>query len=90
MFDQPDRRTFLNDTTLQDPQAQSMLDMFWQSFVEPLLEACLRAGDTGKAEQVVSRLLELGWASLPSKASPLAQRCGKPDLAARWAALKTK
>lgn len=69
-----------------DPQSP-LLDQEWTGILAPLLECCLRAGDTGQADALFVETLGSRWAELPSRGAALARRCGQPQLASRWAGL---
>jgi hypothetical protein len=61
----------------------------WDTLFEPLLEALLRMGDTGRADAVMDTLRERQgrgqWSEAQMhKAIALANRCGRQDVAKRW------
>lgn len=61
----------------------------WDRTLEPLVEACLRQGDGATADAVVEEALQVFQSrNLPMWASQLAIKCGQPQAAQRWAALK--
>lgn len=61
----------------------------WDRTLEPLVEACLRQGDGVTADAVVEEALQVFQSrNLPMWASQLAIKCGQPQAAQRWAALK--
>jgi len=61
----------------------------WDRTLAPLVEACLRLGDEGTADNVLDDALRVFQSkNLPIWASELALRCGQPGVAQRWAALK--
>lgn len=67
----------------------ALLEQDWTAALEPLLESCVRAGDTSQADSLFLEALSAsGWRALPGKAAALARRCGQAQLAARWAALR--
>lgn len=69
-----------------DPHSP-LLDQEWTGILAPLLECCLRAGDTGQADALFVETLGSRWAELPSRGAALARRCGQAQLASRWASL---
>ncbi len=67
----------------------ALLDQDWTACLAPLLECCLRSGDTSQADALFTQALGASrWAALPAKGAELARRCGQPALAARWWSLK--
>ena len=81
------------DAWRRDPRRVAMgggpqgADRLWSRVLSPLLEALLQAGDGGTADQLVNQAQDLlRWEGLGTRARDLAQRLGRPDLAARWGA----
>lgn len=69
-------------------EANLVLALDWSACFGPLIECNLRAGAPQRADALVrNAFTTTHWASLPTKASALAARCGDKVLAARWAAL---
>ncbi|HJW08428.1 MAG TPA: hypothetical protein VJ483_02270 [Holophagaceae bacterium] len=72
-----------------DASHAGLLEQDWKANLEPLLEACLRCGDTQRADLLLIEALDAShWTALAAKASAVAGRCGQPRLAVRWAALR--
>ncbi len=66
-----------------------LFEQDWTVSLEPLLESCLRAGDTTQADALFMEALGSSqWRALPGKAASLARRCGQAQMATRWAALR--
>jgi hypothetical protein len=62
----------------------------WNSLFEPLLEALIQMGDVGRADAIMNDLHERAkkgqWSeSQTQKAVSLAGKCGRQDVAQRWA-----
>lgn len=67
----------------------ALLDQDWTAFLGPLLECCLRSGDTSQADALFLQALDAShWVALPGKGVEVAKRCHQPALAARWGALR--
>ncbi len=63
----------------------ALLDQDWTACLAPLLESCIRSGDTNQADALFIQALDASrWMALPAKAAELAKRCGQPAVAARW------
>lgn len=61
----------------------------WETRVAPLVEACLRMGDGGTADQVVQEAIQrMPSRNLPTWASQVALKAGHPQLAQAWAGLQ--
>ena len=63
-------------------------ERIWNRVLQPLLEALIRLGDAGTADQVVAQAIDsLRWEGVAALARDLAQRLNRSDLAVRWGAL---
>ena len=63
-------------------------ERIWNRVLQPLLEALIRLGDAGTADQVVAQAIDsLKWEGVAALARDLAQRLNRSDLAVRWGAL---
>lgn len=67
----------------------ALLDQDWTTYLGPLLECCLRSGDTSQADALFIQAMDASrWMALPGKGAELAKRCHQTALAARWGALR--
>jgi hypothetical protein len=83
------RETSGGEQTPGRETSSPLFEQDWTLSLEPLLESCLRAGDTSQADSLFMEALGTsGWRALPNKAAALARRCGQSQMAARWAALR--
>ncbi|HET6331322.1 MAG TPA: hypothetical protein VFF76_11100 [Holophagaceae bacterium] len=65
------------------------LEQDWEEGLGPLLECCLRSHDTAQADAYLREAVDASrWPGLAAKAALLANRCGQPELATRWRALR--
>ena len=61
----------------------------WEECLGPLIQCCLRTGDTARAEAILRAVRDASrWSGLADAAAAVAAQCGQPALAARWKTLR--